>query len=79
MAPTQPECTKEEQRAMIRFLWSEGVSGAEIHRRLLSQYVDSTLQRTTVYKWVEKFKSGRTSVTRKEGARSLKTATTDEG
>ena len=64
MATPQPECTKDEQRAMIRFLLSEGVSGAEIHRRLLSQYKDSTLHRTSVYKWIEKFKIGRTSVMR---------------
>ena len=24
-------CTKEEQRSVIRFLWSEGVSGVEVH------------------------------------------------
>jgi hypothetical protein len=27
-------CTKEEQRAVIRFLWAEGVLGAEMHRRI---------------------------------------------
>ena len=68
MATLQPECTKEEQSAMIRFLLSEGVSGAEIHRRLLSKYEDSALQRTSVYKWIEKFKSGHIIVMRKEGA-----------
>jgi hypothetical protein len=26
--------TTEEQRAVVRFLWAEGVPGAEIHRRL---------------------------------------------
>ena len=68
MATPQPECTKKEQRAMTWFLWSEGVSGAEIHRKLLLQYEDSILHRTSVYKWIEKFKSGRTSVMRKVGA-----------
>jgi len=42
-------CTKEEQRAVIRFLWSEGVPGAEIHRRLSTQYGDSALPRRSVY------------------------------
>ena len=32
MAAPLAVCTKEEQRAVIRFLWSEGVPGAEIHR-----------------------------------------------
>jgi hypothetical protein len=42
-------CTKEEQRAVIRFLWSEVVSGAEIHRRLSTQYGNSALPRRSVY------------------------------
>ena len=33
MAAPLAVCTKEEQRAVIRFLWSEGVPGAEIHPR----------------------------------------------
>ena len=70
MAVRQPECTKEEQRAVIRFLWSEGVSGAEIHWRLLSQYENNALQRASVYKWIKKFKRGRTSVTCKEAESS---------
>jgi hypothetical protein len=38
-------CTKEEQRAMICFLWSEGVPEAEIHRRLSAQYGGNAHQR----------------------------------
>ncbi|GBL60540.1 hypothetical protein AVEN_161310-1 [Araneus ventricosus] len=34
--------TKDEQRAVIRFLRSEGVKGSEIHRRLSSQYGESS-------------------------------------
>ena len=56
-------CTKEEQRSVIRFLWSEAVSGAEIHRRLSAQYRNSVLPQRSVYEWLEKFKNGRTSVT----------------
>lgn len=36
-------CTEEEQRAVIRFLWSEGVSGVEIYRRRTVQYGDKRL------------------------------------
>jgi hypothetical protein len=28
----------EEQRSVIRFLWSEGVKPKEIHRRMIQQY-----------------------------------------
>jgi len=61
--------TKEEQRAVIRFLCSEGVPGAEVNRRLSTQYGDNALPRRRVYEWIEKFKSGRTNVTHEEGAR----------
>ena len=63
MAAPLSVCTKEEQRLVIRFMWSEGVSGAEIHRRLSAQYGNSVLPQLSVYGWIEKFKKGRTSVT----------------
>ena len=43
------QCTREEQRAVVRFLWSEGSSGTKIHQRLLAQYGDNALSKTTVY------------------------------
>ena len=63
---------------MIRFLWSEGVSGTEIHRRLLVQYGNNCLPQRSVYEWIEKFKNGRTSVTQNEGAGRPVTATNEE-
>jgi len=78
MAAPLAVCTKEEQRAVIRFLWSEGVLGAEIHRRLSTQYRDSALPCRSVYEWIEKFKSGRTNATHEEGAGRLSTSATDE-
>lgn len=66
-------CTKEKQRVVIRFLWLEDVSGAEIHGRLLAQY------RVEVFKSViEKFKSVGTSVTHAEEAGRPSASTTDE-
>ena len=56
MAAPLAVCTKEEQRAVIRFLWLEGVPRAEIHRRLSTQYGDSALQRRSVCEWIKKFK-----------------------
>ena len=72
------QCTREEQRAVIRFLWSEGSSGTKIHQRLLAQYGDNALSKTTVYEWIEKFKTGRTSVKHAEGAGRPSTSTSEE-
>ena len=78
MAAPLAVCTKEEQRVVIRFLWSEGVPGAEIRPMLSTQYGDSALPHRSVYEWIEKFKSGQTSVTHEEGAGCPSTSTTDE-
>ena len=78
MAAPLAVCTKEEQRAVIRFLWSKGVPGAEIHWRLSTQYGDSAVSHRSVYEWIKNFKSGRTSVTHEEGAGRPSTTITDE-
>jgi hypothetical protein len=62
-------CTKEEQRAVILLLWAEGVPGAEMHRRISAQYGNSVVSQRMVYKWIERFKNGRTSIKHEEGAR----------
>ena len=41
-APLQ-DCTIEEQRGVVRFLWEEGVKAVEIHRRVLAQCGQSTM------------------------------------
>ena len=61
--PPLQDCTIEEQRGVVRFLWAEGVKRVEIHRRLLGQYGQSTMSQRKLYEWVERFKSGRTRVT----------------
>ena len=38
MAAPLSTCTVEEQRSVIRFLWSEGVKPSEIYRRMKVQY-----------------------------------------
>jgi hypothetical protein len=78
MAAPLSICTKDDQRSVIRSLWSEGVSGAEIHRRLSAQYGNSVLPQRSVYEWIEKFKNGRTSVTHEEAAGRPSTATLDD-
>jgi len=77
MAAPLSVCTKEEQRGVIHFLWSEGVPGAEIHRRLSAQYGDSALPRQSVYEWIQKFQHGWTSLKGEERAGLPSTSITD--
>jgi len=44
-APLQ-DCTIEEQRGVVRFLWAEGVKPVEIHRHMLAQYGQGTMSQT---------------------------------
>jgi hypothetical protein len=62
-------CTKEEQRAVICFLWAESVPDAEVQRRISVQYGNSVVSQRMVYEWIERFKNGRTSIKHEEGAR----------
>ena len=43
MAAPLATCTVEDQRSVIRFLWSEGVKPSEIYRTMKVQYGDSCL------------------------------------
>ena len=63
---------------MVRFLWSEASPGAEIYKRLVAQYGDNALSKRAVNEWIEKFKSGWTSVKHAEGAGCPSTSTSDE-
>ena len=71
-------CTKEEPRNVIRFMWAEGVKGAEIHARLCTQYGDNALPRRSVYEWIKMFKNGRTSVMDAESSGWPSTSTTGD-
>jgi len=57
------QCTTQEQRSVVTFLFSEGVKPIEI-RRVRIQYGDRCMSSTQVYEyeWTEKFKNGVTSV-----------------
>ena len=76
MAAKLINCTKEEQRSVIRFLWAEGVPGAQIHLRMCAQYGNKVLFRRIVYEWIEIFENGRTIVTDAERYGCPATATT---
>jgi hypothetical protein len=58
MAARLEVSTREEQRAVIRFLGSEGEKPADIHRRIKRQYGDACVSLQQVYQWHRKFKSG---------------------
>jgi hypothetical protein len=45
------------------FVVTGGTQPSEIHRRLLVQYRKNCVIERTVFQWVERFKSGRTSTT----------------
>ena len=40
MDAPQAQCTRDEQHAVVLFMWSEGSPWAEIHKRLLAQCED---------------------------------------
>ena len=48
MAALLLNCTAVEQRAVIRFLWSEGIKTSEIYRRMLAQYGDHGMAQKNV-------------------------------
>ena len=62
MAVPLQKCTKQKQRSVVRYFFSEGVKTIEIHRRMGIQCGDRRMSRTQVYEWTEKFRSGVTSV-----------------
>jgi len=49
---------QQEQCILIKFLVVEGVSGAEIHRRLLAVFKSEILSRSRVFEWSARFCSG---------------------
>jgi len=49
-APLQ-DCTVEEQRGVVRFLWAEGVKRVEINRRMLAQYGQSIMNQSFMSGW----------------------------
>lgn len=67
----------KSQRAIVYFLWKEGSSGAEIVRRLHHVFGDDALGRTTVFKWIERFKTGRQSL--EDNERTGRPKATDDG
>ena len=62
MAVPLQQCTKQEQRSVVRFLFSKGLKPIEIHHWMRIQYGDRFMSHTEVYEWAEKYKNGISSV-----------------
>jgi hypothetical protein len=56
------ECTTEEQRFAVRFLWAKGLNAKDFHKEILPVYGGKCLSRKSVHNWVEKFTQGRSKV-----------------
>jgi hypothetical protein len=41
MVTVTEECTTEDQRSVVRFLWAKGLSAKDIHKEIFSVYVGS--------------------------------------
>jgi hypothetical protein len=78
MAAKLENCSKEEKRFVIWFLWAEGVPGGQTHQCMCAQYRDNGLSHKVVYEWIEMFKNGCTSVTDAERWGHPTTATTTQ-
>jgi hypothetical protein len=54
MATVLEECTTEEQRSVVLFLWAKGLNAKDIHKEMLPVYGRKCLSRKAVHNWVQK-------------------------
>jgi hypothetical protein len=69
---------REEQCAVMRILWSDGVPGGEIHRTISANCIINGVLKWSVYKWVDRFQNGSVSVADAEWQLWWSTSITDE-
>ncbi|GFY52200.1 histone-lysine N-methyltransferase SETMAR [Trichonephila inaurata madagascariensis] len=69
--------SKEEVRAVIRYEWARGVSGTEIHNRLVTVYGPGVMSKQMVRRWCRTFIDGRQQVEDIPRAGRTRMATTD--
>lgn len=55
------DCSNEEQRRVIQFLWAKTVRTSEICGRVRVWHVDCCMSHTYVHEWVETLKGGQTT------------------
>lgn len=56
------EAGNEEQRGVVRFLTTKGVSGNEINARMSVVYGENSMSRKSVFEWNKRFLEGRVSL-----------------
>jgi hypothetical protein len=56
------DCTTEEQRSVVRFLWAKGLNAKDIYKEMFPVYGGKCLSRKAVHNWAEKFSQGRSKV-----------------
>ena len=70
--------SKEEIRAVIRFLNAKSLNPTEIHKELQSVYGEHVISRSQVYHWWNLFEAGHSDLTDKEGRGRSITATSED-
>ena len=68
---------RNEQRAVIRFLWAKGLDANEIHSEMRPVYGDKCFTRPAICVWCTKFACGRETIVDKERPGRHVVATTD--
>jgi hypothetical protein len=46
------DCTAEEQRSVLRFLWEKGLHAKDIHKEIFPGYGEKGLWHKAVHNWV---------------------------
>jgi hypothetical protein len=54
MATVLQECAIEEQRSVMRFLWSKGLNAKDIHKEMFAVYGGKCSSCKAFHNWVEK-------------------------
>jgi transposase len=62
MATVLEECTAEEQRCVVCFLWAKGLNAKDIRKEMFLVYGGKGLSHKAVHNWVEKFSQGHSKV-----------------
>jgi hypothetical protein len=50
MATVLEQCTTEEQRSVVRFLWAEGLNAKYVHQEMFAVVGGNCLSRTAIHK-----------------------------
>jgi hypothetical protein len=56
------ECTTEQQRSFVRFLWVKRHNEKDIHKEIFPVYGGKCLSLKAIHSWVDKFSAERSKV-----------------